>query len=173
GHIGSRLIHSLRPGDFEEIILVDNLSTQRYCSLFDLPQEVPFRLVEGDVCTADLDIIFDGAQIVVHLAAVTNAAASFCDEERVESVNFDGTVRVAQACARQGCRLVSLSTTSVYGVADGTVDENCPVADLAPQSPYAASKLRAEEMLQTMGAGGGLKCFIGRFATIYDTSVGM
>src|SRR4051812_20412435 len=75
GHIGSRLIRMLQPAEFEDVVLLDNLSTQRYCSVFDLPKIVPFRFVEGDVCTADLDEIFAGASVVVHLAAVTNAAA--------------------------------------------------------------------------------------------------
>ncbi len=171
GHIGSRLIHSLRPGDFEEVILFDNLSTQRYCSLFDLPTAVPFRFVEGDVRSAALDTLLDGAAIVVHLAAVTHAAASLSDE--IEGVNFGGTVRIAEACARAGCKLLFLSSTSVYGVRDGTVDENCPVTDRRPQSPYAVSKLRAEQMLQTMSVNCGLRHFVGRCGTIYDTSAGM
>ena len=173
GHIGSRLIHSLPPQDFEEVVLFDNLSTQRYCSLFDLPQAVPFRFVEGDICTDDLDTLFDGVDVVVHLAAMTNAVASFEVQERVERVNFDGTARVAAACARKGCRLLFLSTTSVYGTQDKTVDEDCPPESLQPQSPYASSKLRAEQLLQSLGASGQLKFFIGRFGTIYDTSKGM
>ena len=38
GHIGSRLIREL-PAMFPEaqIVLIDDLSTQRYCSLFNLP----------------------------------------------------------------------------------------------------------------------------------------
>ena len=43
GHIGSALIHGILPGRFEEVVLLDNLSTQRYSSLFDLPRDVPFR----------------------------------------------------------------------------------------------------------------------------------
>lgn len=173
GHIGSRLIHSVRPGDFAEVVLLDNLSTQRYCSLFDLPAGVPFRFIEADICTDDLDALFAGVDVVVHLAAMTNAAASFDAQERVEQVNFDGTERVAAACARQGCRLVFLSTTSVYGTQSETVDEDCPISDLRPQSPYATSKLRAEQMLIDLSGTGALKCFIGRFGTIYGTSKGM
>lgn len=173
GHIGSRLIHGLSPDDFTEITLFDNLSTQRYCSLFDLPAAVPFRFIEGDVRTANLDHVIAGAAIVVHLAAITNAAASVGDDERVEAVNFAGTVRVAEACAKAGCRLIMLSTTSVYGLNDRSTDESTPLADLKPQSPYAASKLRAEQMLHAMSMTTGLKYFIGRFGTVYDTSAGM
>jgi UDP-glucose 4-epimerase len=175
GHIGSRLIHSLQPGEVDEVILIDNLATQRYCSLFELPTGICWRFVEADV-TADnsgLAQLFDGADAVVHLAAITNAAASFEIQEEVERVNCLGTERVAQACVRAGCRLLFLSTTSVYGVADGVVDENCPPELLKPQSPYAESKLRAEQLIAELGKKSGLLFFIGRFGTIYGSSIGM
>lgn len=173
GHIGSRLIHSLRPLDFDEVVLFDNLATQRYCSLFDLPATVPYRFVEGDICADDLDALFEGVDVVVHLAAMTNAAASFEVQEHVERVNFEGTERVATACATNGCKLIFLSTTSVYGTQAETVDEECPIEDLRPQSPYATSKLHAEQLLQRLGSSSQLQFFIGRFGTIYDTSKGM
>ncbi len=74
GHIGSRLIREL-PAMFPEaeILMIDNLSTQRYCSLFNLPATVQYRFLEADVLTADLTSIFEGAAVVVHLAAITDA----------------------------------------------------------------------------------------------------
>lgn len=173
GHIGSSLIHSLRPGDFDEVLLVDDLSAERYCSLFDLPAGVPFRFIEGDVCTMDMDPLLEGTDCVIHLAAITNAAASFDSQEEVERVNFEGTRRVAEACARSRSALLFLSTTSVYGTQASTVDEDCAIEDLKPQSPYATSKLRAERLLESLGAAGDLRYFIGRFGTIYGTSIGM
>ena len=173
GHIGSRLIHGLRPGAFEEVVLLDNLSTQRFCSLFNLPAGVPFRFVEGDVCTYDLARLFAGADVVVHLAAVTNAEGSFEIQERVEQVNFTGTQRVAEACVGAGARLVFLSTTSVYGPQSEVVDEECGQEALKPQSPYAESKMRADELLRRMAAEQALRVFIGRFGTICGTSIGM
>ena len=175
GHIGSRLIHSLKPGDIDEVMLIDNLSTQRYCSLFNLPTGIRWRFVEADV-TADnsnLAQLFTGADAVVHLAAVTNAAASFEIQEEVERVNYIGTQNVAQACLQARCRLLFLSTTSVYGVSDGVVDENCSPEQLQPQSPYAESKLRAEQFIAKLGMKSGLRFFIGRFGTIYGASIGM
>jgi nucleoside-diphosphate-sugar epimerase len=163
----------VKPREFEDVVLLDNLSSERYCSLFDLPAGVPFSFVEADVCTADLDRLFDGVDCVVHLAAITNATGSFEIHDQVERVNFEGTRRVADACARKGSRLLFLSTTSVYGKQTGSVDEDCPIEDLRPQSPYATSKLRAEQMLERLAAERGLQCFIGRFGTIYGTSIGM
>ena len=172
GHIGSSLIHSLRPGDFDEVVLFDNFETQRYCSVFDLPDGVAFRFVEGDVCTADLEPLLRDVDVVVHLAAITNAAGSFKIQKQVERVNFEGTCRVGDACVRTGTRLLFPSTTSVYGTQDMTVDEECPIDDLRPQSPYATSKVHAEQKLAGMGDE-GLRFFIGRFGTIFGTSIGM
>ena len=122
GHIGSALIRAIKPGDFERVVLLDDMLTQRYCSLFNLPDGVPYDFIEGDVLKEDLVRVFDGADAVVHLAAITNAAASFDNQEQVERVNFEGTERVARACAKVGAGLVFLSTTSVYGVSEGVVD---------------------------------------------------
>jgi len=170
GHIGSGLIHSIRPGEFDEVILLDNLSTQRYCSLFNLPHGVPFRFIETDIQTADLSALFQGVDAVVHLAALTDAANSLERRDEVMDINLNGTCRVADACCDNNCRLFFPSTTSVYGVQEGLVDETCH--DLAPQSPYAESKLAAESRLLEMKTK-GLKVVIGRLGTIFGPSVGM
>lgn len=173
GHIGSALIRAIKPGDFERVVLLDDMLTQRYCSLFDLPDGVPYDFIEGDVLKEDLDRLFDGADAVVHLAAITNAAASFDNQEQVERVNFEGTERVARACAKVGAGLVFLSTTSVYGVSEGVVDEACSEEALQPQSPYATSKRNAEKLLARMAQEDGLRSVTLRFGTIYGTSPGM
>jgi UDP-glucose 4-epimerase len=173
GHIGSKFIHHLRPGEYDQVILLDNLSTQRYCSLFNLPRGVPFQFVEADVCTADLESLLQGTDVVVHLAAITDAANSFGNAHQVEKVNYEGTERVARACAVNGCRMVFLSTTSVYGTQEKLVDENCSADELNPQSPYAASKLHAERMLHDLGESDRLKFIACRFGTIFGTSIGM
>lgn len=173
GHIGSRLIRAL-PGSFpgSDIVLVDDLSTQRYPSLFDLPQGGRYRFVEADVLATDLDGVFAGADAVVHLAAITNAEASFAKQEEVERVNFHGTELVARACLRAGAGLIFLSTTSVYGTQGDVVDESCSIEELKPQSPYAASKLRAEQLIERLGAD-GLRWVTFRFGTIVGPSPGM
>ena len=173
GHIGSRLIHGLKPGEFDRVLMIDNLSTQRYASLFNLPEGVRFNFIEGDICTLDLDKYFKDIGVVIHLAAITDATSSFDKEEEVEKVNFHGTEKVARACSKNGCRLIFPSTTSVYGVQKEIVNEECPAADLKPQSPYAESKIKAEKFLQRLGNQEGLKFVICRFGTIFGTSVGM
>ncbi|MBU0987007.1 MAG: SDR family NAD-dependent epimerase/dehydratase, partial [Proteobacteria bacterium] len=42
GHIGSKLIRNLSIPGLKKVYLVDNLLTQRYASLFDLPYGIDF-----------------------------------------------------------------------------------------------------------------------------------
>jgi UDP-glucose 4-epimerase len=167
GHIGSRLIREL-PG--HDLVLLDDLSTQRFSSLFNLPASSRYTFHEVDIRTVALEPFFDGADAVIHLAALTDAASSFGRAEQVEEVNFGATVRVAEACAVTGAPLVFLSTTSVYGTQNEVVDEDCAESELQPQSPYAVSKLRAENALAEMP---GLRFVACRFGTIFGVSPGM
>jgi nucleoside-diphosphate-sugar epimerase len=173
GHIGSSLIHSIKPNEFNEVILLDNMYTQRFPSLFNLPKGVNFRFIEGDVMTIDLKKILKGVNVVIHLAAITNAEGSFDIQEKVEQVNFDGTRRVAEACIENGTKLIFLSTTSVYGTQDEVVDETASEKELRPQSPYAKSKFKGEKLLAEMGQKNNLKFVSCRFGTIFGTSIGM
>jgi len=173
GHIGSRLIRSLSghyPG--AELVLVDNLSTQRYPALFDLPAGVRYRFHELDVLEAELAPLFDGADVVLQLAAITNAAGSFEMRDKVEKENYLATERVAAACLKAGAALIGLSSTSVYGTQKEVVDEDCGLEDLKPQSPYAETKLREEALLERLG-GEGLRFITCRFGTIFGVSPGM
>ncbi|MDI9571150.1 MAG: SDR family oxidoreductase [Pseudomonadota bacterium] len=174
GHIGSRLMreaHRFVPAP--EIVMLDNLSTQRYASLFDLPAGAVYRFHPGDVLDADLPALMSGADAVIHLAAITDAAGSFHMRDKVEHVNYNATRRVAESCAALGIPMIHLSSTSVYGSAATVVDEDCPPADLKPQSPYAETKLREERLLQEMAARGGLRHVTFRFGTIVGASPGM
>ncbi|MDP2593170.1 MAG: SDR family oxidoreductase [bacterium] len=169
GHIGSALIRNL-PKGASEVFLLDNLSSQRYPSLFDLPPKPILTFFEGDIRTAEMEKYTEGAKILVHLAAITNAEGSFDRQKEVEDVNFEGLKKVADACLKTGTKLIFPSSTSVYGSQSALVDETC--SELVPQSPYADSKLKAEEYLKSLKEK-GLKFVVCRFGTIFGWSVGM
>jgi nucleoside-diphosphate-sugar epimerase len=172
GHIGSAFIRHLRLHSYDRVLLLDDLSSERYCSLFNLPAGVPFTFVKADIRTAQLAALFAGADVVVHLAALTNAAESASRAAEVFDVNYAGTRRVADACLETGARLIFASTTSAYGPQDAIVDEACREEALKPQSPYAESKLAAERYLASLGSR--RLCYsIVRFGTIFGVSAGM
>lgn len=173
GHIGSALIRML-PDRFPgaEIVMIDNMATLRYPSLFDLPARGRYCFVEADVREADLRPLLQGAHTVVHLAATTDAEGSARNRTATEANNYNATAKVAEACAESGARLIHLSSTSVYGTQAETVSEDCPAEDLKPQSPYAECKLKEEKLLQSLH-NSRLKAVICRFGTIFGPSPGM
>lgn len=173
GHIGSALIRALptmRPGS--EIIMIDNLSTQRYSSLFSLPAVGRYRFLDLDVRNVDLAPIFEDAHVVIHLAAKTDAAGSVNDPAAVEANNFLATEKIAKACLSAGAALIHLSSTSVYGSQQTRVSEDCSKEELRPQSPYAETKLKEEDLVLSLSAK-GLRAVVCRFGTIFGASPGM
>ena len=173
GHIGANLIRNLDENLFDEVILLDNLESKRFPSLYHLPKKkYKYRFIQDNIITADFDKLLKdtGAKTVIHLAAITDAEGSHKIPEQVEAVNFFGLTRVADACLLNGVQILFPSTTSVYGSQDSRVDETC--IELKPQSPYAWAKFRSEKYLQELKLK-GLKFVICRFGTIFGHSVGM
>ncbi len=174
GHIGSGMIRELPlvfPG--VEIVMIDDLSTQRYCSLFNLPKQANYKFIHGDVLNLDLKSIFSDVDIVIHLAAITDATKSFENKEQVENINFNTSLKVAEACISSGSKMFLISSTSVYGTQESQVDENCSSDELNPQSPYATTKLKEEIMVKQKCIKEGLQGVILRLGTIFGTSPGM
>ncbi len=171
GHIGSAFLHrmpALLPG--AEVVIIDNLSTQRYCSLFDLPVDLKHSFVEGNVQELDLDRYLDGAGAVIHLGATTDAAGTAGNPDLIFENNLPATTALAQACIKNNVPLFFPSSTSVYGVQEGLVDEECN--HLQPQSPYAECKIQEEALIRRFGDD-GLRYCLTRFGTIFGTSIGM
>ena len=174
GHIGSYIIRDLGFSfPKAEIVMIDNMMTQRFPSLFNLPPNGNYHFMEGDVNQLDLKLIFSGANIVVHLAAITDAAGSIDMAEELEANNYESTLRVAKACIEVDASLIALSSTSVYGTQKDQVDESCSEDDLQPQSPYAKTKLNEEELISSLTKKEGLKAIHCRFGTIFGASPGM
>lgn len=129
------------------------------------------ELVRGDVRDGDARRkAFEGADAVVHLAAIVGDPACAKDPELSNDVNIEGSKGVvADAQAAGVGRLVFASTCSNYGrMADPTV----PITEdgeLAPVSLYAEQKVQIEQSLLG-GDFGDLKPTCLRFATVYGVA---
>ena len=118
-----------------------------------------------DVTPADLR----GFGAIVHLAALSNDPLGDLDPSLTEHINGDGTLRVAQAAREAGVRrFVFASSCSMYG-ASGTDDALNEDAPLRPLTPYAESKVRAEEGLFAL-AGPDFVPVSMRNATVFGVS---
>jgi len=171
GHIGSFLIREL-PKKFPnaKFILIDNMLTQRYPSLFNLNKKYNYQFLDDDVNTMDLSKIVKKNDYIIHLAALTDAANSFDKSKETEKNNYTSTKKVAEICKKKKAKLIHFSSTSVYGTQNEVVDENCPAEDLKPQSPYAVCKLKEENYLKKKN---NLKFVTLRLGTIFGFSYGI
>jgi nucleoside-diphosphate-sugar epimerase len=171
GHIGSKLIRNLTSKNIDVIHLTDNFLTQRYSSLFDLPANKKYLFHELNILDHRMEKIIRDSDIIIHLAAITDAETSAGKKALVNKVNKRGFKHVADLCLKYKKAIIFPSTTSVYGSQSDQVDETC--LELKPQSPYAESKIWAENYLSALGKKKGLNYIIFRLGTIFGHSIGM
>jgi len=107
-------------------------------------ERVDFRL--GDIRDARyVEAATEGMDVVFHLAALIAIPYSYQAPQSFVDTNVSGTLNVLEACRRAGVRrLVHTSTSEVYGTpATLPIRETHP---LQAQSPYAASKVAADQL---------------------------
>ena len=149
GHIGSYIsekIHLIPK--IKEVILIDNLSSNRYVSLFSLKKKNNYKFYQIDLSKKNSLDRFKGVSYLIHCASMTNAEKSFSVEKEMFRNNLECMKNVINYCQKGNVKLIHLSSTSVYGKQAELVDENCEKKYLKPQSPYAKIKLIEENMLK-------------------------
>jgi UDP-glucose 4-epimerase len=114
-----------------------------------LPQEASFS--RGDINDVPrLWTLLQGVECVYHLAARVSVQESMRYPREYNAVNVGGTVSVLEAMRDVGVRrLVFASSGAVYG----DMQEQPVREDMMPnpRSPYAVSKIAAEQYIRTIG----------------------
>jgi len=109
------------------------------------PRGLQFHLV--DVAGSDLEPLFDGADVLVHLAGVHDAIP---DEELMARINVGGTRRVLEAAAAAGVsKVVLVSSAAVYGAWPNNpvpLTEDAPLRP-NPGFPLGVHKAELERLL--------------------------
>ena len=172
GHIGSYLIENLfKIKKVKQAILIDNLESNRFYSLFNLKKKNNFKFLVRDLTNnKSLDDLKD-VDVVIHLASMTNAEKSFGKKDKMYSNNISCLKTVIKFCKRTKAKLIHISSTSIYGKQTKVVDETCEEKYLKPQSPYADIKLIEEKMLKRENKYIKYNSF--RFGTISGVSKGI
>lgn len=148
GFIGSHLVeHLVREGRSVRALVLYN-SFDSWGWLDHLPEAVKaaIEVVPGDVRDPDsVAKAVRGCEGVAHLAALISIPYSYEAPESFVDTNLRGTLNVVRAARDLGAaRVVQVSSSEVYGTAI-----RVPIAEdhpLRPQSPYAASKVGADQM---------------------------
>lgn len=148
GFIGSHLTAGLVDAQHEvtAYVLYNSFGTAGWLDSPDFLGGGDFRIIPGDVRDADsLQQAMDGQDIVVHLASLISIPYSYQAPRSYIETNVIGTMNVMEAARRTGVsRVVGTSTSEVYGTAQYVpIDEKHP---LVGQSPYAASKIGADQI---------------------------
>jgi UDP-glucose 4-epimerase len=171
GHIGSYLAEKIHLiPKIKEVILIDNLSSNRYISLFNLKKKNNYKFFQVDLSKKKSLDKFKGVSYLIHCASMTNAEKSFSVEKEMFRNNLDCIKNVIDYCVKNKVKLIHLSSTSVYGKQTKVVDEKCEKKYLKPQSPYAKIKLIEENMLKKNNK---IKYSTFRLGTIAGYSRGM
>ena len=172
GHIGSHLIRYLpKKIKKSKFYLIDDLRTQRYLSLINLPKNSKFKFYDKPISKNLINQLIKKIDVVIHLAATTDAASSFGKLNIVKKNNFENTKLVSDVCAVNKKKMIFVSSTSVYGSADKIMYEDNE--NLNPQSPYADIKIKEEKYIEKLTKRKKLESLILRFGTIVGFSYGM
>jgi len=151
GFIGSQLAETLALNGADVRAFVRYNSRGDAGLLRQLPADI-FReldVVAGDLRdTAAVDRAVRGVDFVFHLGAIISIPYSYKHPMETAETNFMGTLNVLLACLSHGVeRLIHTSTSEVYGTAQFTpMDESHP---LQGQSPYSASKIGADKLVES------------------------
>jgi NAD dependent epimerase/dehydratase len=102
-----------------------------------------------------------GRDTVFHLGALIPIPYSYRHPREFVTANVEGTLNVLEAARREEpARIVHTSTSEVYGTAQNVpIDEQHP---LHPQSPYAASKVGADQLALSFQRSFGTPVVIAR-----------
>jgi dTDP-glucose 4,6-dehydratase len=146
GYIGSHVTESLLHAGHKVLALAQYNSLGSAGWLDSLSATDALEIQWGDI--RDPQQIFhlcDGAEVVIHLAALITIPYSYVAPRSYIETNVLGTQNVLEAVRSHGIpRMVHISTSEVYGSA-----QTVPISESHPlvgQSPYSASKIAADQL---------------------------
>ncbi len=117
-----------------EVVGIDNLS---YGLRENIPEEVEFHQL--DVREKNIYELFEGVDVVFHLAAKNCINDCQLDPVETADINVTGTVNVFEAAKRAKVRKVVYAESSA--LYEGTDVFPTPEAEIKPESVYSISKL--------------------------------
>jgi nucleoside-diphosphate-sugar epimerase len=142
GFIGSNIVRRLT-GSGQSVRVIDNFATGQRRNLNDFLNDI--EIIEGDIrdfwtvikATRDIDCI-------IHEAALPSVLRSIDNPLTTTEVNINGTLNLLEAARINNVkRVVYASSSSVYG--DSPEQTKNEQLKPRPKSPYAITKLAAEE----------------------------
>jgi UDP-glucose 4-epimerase len=174
GFIGSHFVDKLVSEGYTVRVL-DNLSSGHLENLAGHLKSEKVDFVKGDI--RDSALVYkclDNVDAVVHFAAQISVTFSVAHPDFTFDVNACGTKNLLNACVKENVgKFVLASSCAVYGDPD---PESLPLEETCktnPISPYAESKLLAENYCLQFDKQKLLQSVILRFFNVYGTRQGL
>lgn len=142
GFIGSHLVAWLVAQN-HYVRVLDNMRTGHIENLAPLISHID--MIEGDICNREtVQAAMHSIDLVFHLAALVSVQESLAHPLRAHDITATGTWHVLEAARQAGVqRVAHMSSAAVYG--NPAHIPVCETTPLQPLSPYAATKIAAEQ----------------------------
>lgn len=164
GFIGSHLVKKMA-GEHEVVCLIPSSEL----GMRPIPENVKIEFSDlGNFKEVRDMVLIHKPDVIMHLGAATPVRYSFTFPEIYEKINHLGTKNLVDAAmdVPNFKLFIFASSAETYGVQE----EHKPFPEDTKQnaaSPYAISKIRAEDYVKKMGAEKGFPHVIFRFTTTY------
>ena len=161
GFVGSNLLRALVADNYE-VVVVDDFSTGLKSNLKEIDCEVHEVSIED---FSKLSKAIGDCEYIFHLAARGSVPRSIKNPRATFEVNVNGTMNVLECARNTGATVAFSSSSSVYGA-----NLELPKREkmwMSPLTPYAASKLSGEALVQSYSASFGVKAITYRFFNIF------
>ena len=150
GFIGAQLVGKLVESGAQVKAFIRYTSRPEYGNLSFLSTDVfhHIEIIRGDLEDhAAVDAALEKVEIVFHLGALISIPYSYVHPVETARTNIIGTLNILESCRQKKAKLVHTSTSEVYGTALRVpIDEDHP---LQAQSPYSASKIGADKLVES------------------------
>lgn len=165
GFIGSNMVEFLVKNN-HEVISIDDYSTGNRSNTVLGSTNYEFNLSKHKYIESLNNLIKDGIEYVIHMAATPNVQQSIDQPVLTHKNNFDTTLNLLEACRKTNVKKIIFSSTSaVYGDAEKIpVDESSPEK---PMSPYGLQKLLSERYIKLYSELYGLKGVVFRYFNVF------
>ena len=160
GFIGRWVVKRLLDERYEVSVL-DDFSNGRAENIEEFKDNPNFEFISGDVRNKGvLGDLFKDVDICIHAAAAINVQESIENPQRYYDVNVNGTFNILEEARKKDAKVVLIGTCMVYDLSLAkAINEEHP---LNPKSPYAGSKLAAENLALSYFHAYGLPVVITR-----------
>jgi nucleoside-diphosphate-sugar epimerase len=164
GFIGSSIAEALLATG-ERVRILDDFSSGRRGNVEGLPGAV--ELIEGTIVDpSTVAKAMVGVEIVFHQAAIPSVVRSVEDPSATMLAGVQGTTVVLDQARRAGVRrVIFAASSSAYG--DSATLPKVETMSARPLSPYAASKLTGEQLMQIFAKLYGLETVSLRYFNVF------